>query len=205
MVLLIRLTASWDEPSRAADQAQPNAEAVPAQDYPVYDQVVQSKFLTSGTTLVIIERMTTPQMLPDSAVLPTVAFFEERAFFDSRLPRDLILDFLFKNQRPSRLGSLFGFGVPYRFISTGGEAESEATMRGPPWRRPVNLVQDTGTIDRLAFSRVGFTSRLDQALVYVANDRPDGTGAGFLVWLQTHGPRWKILDTEVVWTARPER
>jgi hypothetical protein len=178
---------------------------VPAEDYPVYDQVVQSKFLTSGTTLVIIERMTTTHLLPEPPVLPTVAFFEERAFFDSRLPRDLILDFLFKNQQPFRLGSLFGFGVPYRFISGEGEPESEATLRGIPRRRPVNLVQDSDSIDRLAFSRVGFSSRQDQALVYVANDRPDGTGAGFLVWLRTEGTRWAILDTEVVWTARPTR
>ena len=204
LLLVVGLTWSWHGSSRAANLNQSNAPAVPREDYPVYDRVVQSKFLTSGTTLVIIERMTTTQLIPESPVLPTVAFFEERAFFDSRLPRDLILDFLFKNQMPSRLGVLFGFGVPYRFISTDGEPESEATLRGLPWRRPVNLVQDADSIDRLAFSRVGFSSRQDQALVYVANERPDGTGAGFLVWLRTQGPRWEILDTEVVWTARPE-
>jgi hypothetical protein len=198
LLLLIGLTGLGNGPSGAAEST------APAEDYPVYDQVVQSKFLTSGTTLVIIERMTTTHMLPESPVLPTLAFFEEQAFFDSRLPRDLILDFLFKNQRPFRLGSLFRFGVPYRFISGEGEPESEATLRGMPWR-PVNLVQDSDSIDRLAFSRVGFSSRQDQALVYVANDRPDGTGAGFLVWLRTEGTRWDILDTEVVWTARPAR
>jgi hypothetical protein len=202
LLLLIGLMGPWSGPSCAAEPSQPN---VPAEDYPVYDRVVQSKFLTSRTTLVIIERMTTTQMLPESPVLPTLAFFEERAFFDSRLPRDLILDFLFKNQRPSRLGSLFGFGVPHRFISGDGEPESEAAVRGAPWRRPVHLVQDADSIDRLAFSRVGFASRPDQALVYVSNDRPDGTGAGFLVWLRAQGTGWEILDTEVVWTARPER
>jgi hypothetical protein len=170
----------------------------------VYDQVVRSKFLTTGTTLVIIERMTTTQMLPEIQLLPTVAFFEERAFFDSRLPRDLMMDFLFKNQRPSRLGSLFAFGVPYRFISGDGEPESEAKLRGAPWRLPASLVQEADSVDRLAFSRVGFSPRLEQALVYVANDRPDGSGAGFLIWLRTQGRNWDILDTEVVWTARPE-
>jgi hypothetical protein len=205
LLLVIGLTWFWDGPSPAAEADHSKAQAVPAEEYPVYDQVVQSKFLTGRTTLVIIERMTTTQMLPESPVLPTVAFFEERAFFDSRLPRDLILDFLFKNQRPSRLGNLFGFGVPYRFISADGEPESEATMRGAPRRRPVSLVQDADSIDRLAFSRVGFSPRVDQALMYVANERPDGTGAGFLVWLRARETRWEILDTEVVWTARPER
>jgi hypothetical protein len=188
----------------SAAAAEPNPPGVPAEDYPVYDQVVRSKFLTTGTTLVIIERMTTTQMLPETQLLPTVAFFEERAFFDSRLPRDRIMDFLFRNQRPSRLGSLFAFGVPYRFISGDGEPESEAKLRGAPWGRPASLVQEADSIDRLAFSRVGFSSRLEQALVYVANDRPDGSGAGFLIWLRTQGRNWDILDTEVVWTARPD-
>jgi hypothetical protein len=201
LILLIGIAvfqAGW------AAAAEPTPPAVPVEDYPVYDQVVRSKFLTTGTTLVIIERMTTTQMSPEIQLLPTVAFFEERAFFDSRLPRDLIMDFLFKNQRPSRLGSLFAFGVPYRFISGDGEPESEAKLRGAPWGLPASLVQEADSIDRLAFSRVGFSPRLEQALVYVANDRPDGSGAGFLIWLRTQGRNWDILDTEVVWTARPE-
>lgn len=207
MTVMILLGAALCMPAGrvvSADQDVRSADAVPIEDYPIYDEVVIGKFLTSGTTLVIIERMTTTHMLPDSPVLPTVAFFEERAFFDARLPRDLILDFLFKNQRPSRLGNVFKFGVPYRFISGEGEPESEAKWYDRPWWRrwPVRLVQEAQTIDRLAFSRVGFSSRLDHALVYIANDRPDGSGAGFLVWLEARGTNWQIADTEVVWTAR---
>jgi hypothetical protein len=203
LIVLIGFAALLNGPSVAAEPSAKET-AVPAEEYPVYDEVVRSKFLTSGTTLVIIERMTTTQILPESQVLPTVAFFEERGFFDSRLPRDLVLDFLFKNQRPARLGSLFGFGVPHRFISGNGRPEAEAKVHGAPSGRRVGLVQDSESIDRLAFSRVGFSTRLDQALVYLSNDRPDGSGAGFLVWLRTEGTRWNILDTEVVWVARPE-
>ena len=71
--------------------------------------------------------------------------------------------------------------------------------------RPVKLIQDALTIDRLSFSRVGFAPRREQALVYVANDRPDGSGAGFLVWLRSDDSLWHILDTEVVWSARSQR
>ncbi|HEX2056309.1 MAG TPA: hypothetical protein VHF07_07435 [Nitrospiraceae bacterium] len=203
LIVLIGFAAVLNGPLIAAEPGSKEA-AVPAEEYPVYDEVVRSKFLTSGTTLVVIERMTTTQMLPESQILPTATFFEERGFFDSRLPRDLILDFLFKNQRPARLGSLFGFGVPYRFISGDGRPEAEAKVHEAPSGRLVGLVQDAKSIDRLAFSRVGFSGRLDQALVYVSNDRPDGSGAGFLVWLRTEGTQWTILDTEVVWIARPE-
>jgi hypothetical protein len=205
LTLLTGIVETQFWPAIAADPDLPSVSAVPAEDYPIYDEVVRGKFLTSGTTLVLIERMTTTRLLTDSPVLPTVAFFEERAFFDARLPRELILDFLFKNQRPSRLGGLFKFGAPYQFISDEGEPESEAKRVHPSLeRRPVRLVQEAQTIDRLAFSRVGFSSRLDQALVYVANDRPDGSGAGFLLWLEARGTNWDIADTEVVWAARSQ-
>jgi hypothetical protein len=205
LTLLTGIVEAQLWPAIAADPGLPSVSAVPAEDYPIYDEVVRGKFLTSGTTLVLIERMTTTRLMPDSPILPTVAFFEERAFFDARLPRELILDFLFKNQRPSRLGGLFKFGAPYQFISDEGEPESEAKRVHPSLgRRPVHLVQEAQTIDRLAFSRVGFSSRLDQALVYVANDRPDGSGAGFLLWLEARGTNWDIVDTEVVWAAQSQ-
>ena len=60
-------------------------------------------------------------------------------------------------------------------------------------------------IDRLAFSRVGYTVRGDQALLYVANPRPDGTGAGFLLWFIRRQKIWELYDTEVVWVSRPEQ
>jgi hypothetical protein len=186
--------------------ADPSPPAAAVAEYPVYDAVVRSKFLTTNTALVIIERMTTIRLLPDSPIPPTRTFFEEQAFFDSRLPHDLILEFLFKNQQPARLGNLFRFGVPYRFISAEGEVESEARGLGLfPWIHSVRLAQESESIDRLAFSRVGFSQRLDQALVYVANDRPDGSGAGFLVWLRTEESDWAVIDTEVVWVARSGR
>jgi hypothetical protein len=59
-------------------------------------------------------------------------------------------------------------------------------------------------LDRLAFSRVARTLRSDQALLYVENTRPDGTGAGFLVWFRRRGREWTIFDTEVVWTVRSQ-
>jgi hypothetical protein len=201
LILLSGLAGA--EPGLAAESDRPSVPTVPAEEYPVYDEVVRSKFLTTSTTLVIIERMTTTHMVPEPPIPPTRAFFDERAFFDSRLPPDLVQEFLFKNRQPARLGNRFAFGVPYRFVSGDGEPESEVRRLGrSSWGRPAGLVQEAGSIDRLAFSRVGFSPRLDQALVYVANDRPDGSGAGFLLWLQTQGSHWEILDTEVVWVAQ---
>ncbi len=67
------------------------------------------------------------------------------------------------------------------------------------------MQEEEARLDRLAFSRVAWTLKEDQALVYVANERPDGTGAGFFYWLRRQGRDWNLLDTDVIWLAHPER
>jgi hypothetical protein len=57
-------------------------------------------------------------------------------------------------------------------------------------------------IDRLSFSRVAYTFARDNAFIYVEYNRPDGSGAGFAVWLRKSGPQWGIFDSELVWVAR---
>ncbi|MCC2643310.1 MAG: hypothetical protein K0S45_3723 [Nitrospira sp.] len=181
-------------------------ESVPIEEYPFYDLVVGAKFLTSHTRLVVIERMTTTGLHPDEPQAPTGASFAERAFFDGRLSRDLVRDFIGKNQRPSRFDARFAFGVRYQFVSGDGVPETEAALSVVPAIWPVQNYEGTlDRIDRLAFSRVGLSLRGDQALLYVANYRPDGTGAGFLVWLARRQAAWDVYDTEVIWTAQIDR
>ena len=182
------------------------AESVPAEDYPFYDLAVGDKFLTSQTKLVVIERMTATHLHPEEPQLPTLAWFAEREYFDGRLPQDLLRDFVAKNQRPSRLDRRFGFGVRYRFVSGegGGDAETSLPMISAAWL----VQQEDGApdiIDHLAFSRVGLNLRADPALLYVANPRPDGTGAGFLLWFVRRQKVWALYDTEVVWVSRPDQ
>ncbi|MCW5797540.1 MAG: hypothetical protein KIT40_03495 [Nitrospira sp.] len=182
------------------------AEVVPTEDYPFYDLAVEDKFLTSQTKLVLIERMTAIHLHPDEPQVPTLAWFAERAWFDGRLPQDLVRDFVDKNQRPSRLETRFGFGVRYRFIAGEGQSDAETSVPAIPaaW-----FVQQEGgapeIIDHLAFSRVGLTLRADHALLYVANPRPDGTGAGFLLWFVRRQKVWTLYDTEVLWVSRPDQ
>lgn len=189
----------------AAAVSEPPA-SVPGEDYPFYDLAVEEKFLTSHTKLVVIERMTASHLHPDEAQVPTLAWFAERTPFDGRLSQELIRDFVTNNQRPSRLETRFGFGVRYRFVSAEGESDAETSVPVIPaaW-----LVEHEGgapdIIDRLAFSRVGLTLKADQALLYVANQRPDGTGAGFLLWFVRRQKVWDLYDAEVLWVARPEQ
>ena len=182
---------------------------VPAEEYPVYDRVVASKFLTSQTELVLIDRLTAtrlaPQEVEDTPPI-TVRTFQEGGFFDGALPPGLIHDFVLKNQHLFRVERRFDFGVRYRLVSDDGSEMPEVSVQTVPAAfRPTQAPTQVG---RLAFSRVGFTTvRPDghQALVYVSDHRSDGTGAGFLIWLRCVDQGWDPIDTEVLWTigSRP--
>jgi hypothetical protein len=188
--------------------AEPSQEAatVPADDYALYDLVVREKFLTSQTRLVVLERMTTTQLYPDQPAFPSLAWCREQAWFDGRLPQDLLQDFVAKNQHPSRLQFRFGFGVRYRFLSGEGVPETESNLLVMPVGRLVQELEgELDRIDRLAFSRAGMTVRNDQALLYVANPRRDGTGAGFLFWLIRRQTGWDLYDSEVIWVAQRDQ
>ena len=172
------------------------ADVIPAEDYVLYDQTIESLFLTSHTMLVVIERMTVARLFPGQAEPITIASVHDRNYFLGRLPPDLVGDFVGANREAGRLEGRFQFGVRYRFVTGQSIEEPEVSAAIP--------VQAVPVLERLAFSRVGRTLRNDQALVYVEQLRPDETGAGFLVWFHRNGQEWTIFDTEVIWTIRSE-
>ena len=178
------------------------AEAISADDYALYDQVVTSKFLTSATQLVVIERMTRLRLSPDQEGSTTVGVFQEQDYFDGELPTDLVREFVSVNRSESRLEGRFHFAVGYRFATEGRLEEPEVSLERPITMAGSMPVQVPSTLDRLAFSRVARSLRNDHALLYVETLRPDGTGAGFLVWCRRQGRSWTLFDTEVAWTIQ---
>jgi hypothetical protein len=175
---------------------------VPLEDYTLYDLVVNNKFLTSQTRLVLIERLTVSRLYPNQEVPTTIGLFDEHDIFDRRLPQDLVREFVVKNRQPARLGAQFNFGVRYRFVAPEGTEEPEVSLAIPATWPPVWLMQDLSHLGRLVFSRVAYTPRLDQALLYVEQHRLDGTGAGFLVWFRRQTAGWSITETDVLWNIR---
>lgn len=184
---------------RAVAQTQESV-VVPIEDYPLYDQVVTSKFLTSETRLVLIERLTVSRLYPDQEVPTTIGLFEQNDLFDGRLPPDLVREFVLKNHQPARMAAHFNLGVRYRFVSPQGTEEPEVSLALPALWPPGDLTQDPSLLGRLVFSRVAYTPRSDQALLYVEQHRPDETGAGFLVWFRRQAAAWSIIDTDVLWS-----
>ncbi|MER3424838.1 MAG: hypothetical protein C4293_18065 [Nitrospiraceae bacterium] len=185
---------------KSAENREPGPVPVPPEEYPIYDVVVQSKFLTSRTKLVMIDRLTVTRVTPDENPISR-GFFQENRFFEGALSPALVTDFLWKAVRPSRLEPRFNFGVAYRLISGEGDDDLEVSAAPlPAALLPADIPPPT--IGVLKFSRVAFSPREDQALVYVGDHRQDGTGAGFLVLLRRKGSVWEITDTEVIWTVR---
>ena len=190
--------------AEALAESPQQADAIPAEDYALYDQVVTSKFLTSATQLVVIERMTRFRFSPDQEGAATIEAFQEQGYFDGELPTDLIREFISLNRQASRLDRRFHFAVDYRFVTGDTIEDQEASLGRPVTVARARSIQTPSVLDRLAFSRVGQNLRRDQALLYVETLRPDGTGAGFFVWCRRQGQRWTLFDTEVAWTIQAQ-
>ena len=131
-----------------------------------------------------------------------VETFQENEYFDGELPSDLIREFISVNREPSRLEGRFDFGVRYRFATGEIIEEPEVSLARPVTVARARPVQAPSVLDRLAFSRVARSLYNDHALMYVEALRPEGTGAGFLVWFRRQGRSWTLFDTEVVWTIQ---
>ena len=201
LTMLLMMGGFIEVPGAVAGSDQ-KSEAISADDYALYDQVVTSKFLTSTTQLVVIERMTRLRLSPDQEAPTTVRAFQEQGYFDGELPTDLVREFVSVNRSERRLDGRFHFAAGYRFATEGRLEEPEVSLA-----RPVTVVaalpaQAPSTLDRLAFSRVARSLRHDHALLYVENIRPDGSGAGLLVWCRRQGRNWTLFDTDIAWTIQ---
>ena len=182
----------------AAAEPSESRDVIGPEEYAIYNRIVESKFLTSETSMVLIRELTATRLGPSG--LPfTREWFQENRLFDGGVPGPLLADFLFKTREPSPLGARFDFGVRYRLIP---RDEGQRERVSHPSHSAVRRIQLFSGTMILEFSRVAFTPKEDLGLVYVGNERPDGTGAGTLVLLKRSGRDWTFVDTEIVWTVR---
>jgi predicted peroxiredoxin len=64
--------------SGALTESDQQADAIPAEDYALYDQVVTSKVFTSATQLVVSERMARLRLSPAQEGQTTIEEFQEQ-------------------------------------------------------------------------------------------------------------------------------
>ena len=203
IIALLFMDALLGLPGAVAGSDQ-KADAIPAEDYALYDQVVTSKFFTSATQLVVIERMTRLRLSPLQEGPTPNGVFQEQGYFDDQLPADVIQEIISLNRQASRLEGRFHFAAGYRFAMEGRLEEPEVSLARPGTVAHAGTIQVPSVLDRLAFSHVARNLRNDQALLYVEALRPDGTGAGFLLRFRRQGQNWTLFDTEFAWTIRPQ-
>jgi hypothetical protein len=209
LVTIVSASLIGPTPATSAEPPPDGLALVPLEDYRLYDLVVDEKFLTPETKLVLLEHQTVTRLHPEQSGPVRLETFQEYEIFDGRLPVDLVRDFAFKSQTPSKLEGHFGFGVRYRFVSGEGTEQQETSLApvpvsgaAPRLLQEESLDEPPPVIDRLSFSRVAYSFGHEHAFIYVEYNRPDGSGAGFAVWLRSSGFRWGIFDSELVWAAR---
>jgi len=66
------------------------------------------------------------------------------------------------------------------------------------------LLLDVGVLPLWDAPRGATASNRREALAYVEEERPDGTGGGLLVRLHRRGKAWTITETDVLWVARTD-
>jgi len=188
----------------AEEPSAPKPVPVPEEDYPLYDLVVQTKYLRSDTALVLVERMTMTRLEQDEREYLSREFFVEQGVFDGRLPAELMGSFFAGLKTPARLEGRFKFGAQVKFFHDGVPEEAEVSLAPilVSFKRPAQSAPHA--IGVLRFSRIGYTAKEDQALLFVEEERPDGGGGGLLVWLRRQGKVWTIAGTEVLWAARTD-
>ena len=189
----------------SADSGPEAPHYVPIEEYAIYDRVMEAKFFTSQTKMIIIERMTTTTLMQEEKPLPLRELFQKKRFFNNSLPPSLLEGFLLKAEQASaRLESKFSFPIPVKFVTDQFLDDAEVSIPVIPvhlstvQKRPGPLP----VLGVFRLSRVAFTPARDQALVYIGVNRPDGTGAGFLIWLYQHQDAWDLYGTEVLWVRQ---
>jgi len=56
-----------------------------------------------------------------------------------------------------------------------------------------------GSSGIITFSRVGFSSKGDEAVAYLGNRRGWKSGTGYFVFLRKQGDQWQVIKSVVVW------
>src|SRR5688572_23626015 len=79
----------WTVPAGSVESDPENSGRRPAPvrvaDYPIYDRVIMTKFLTAHTGLVVIQKLTANRLQPEGPPVSR-AYFEDNPVFNNALP-----------------------------------------------------------------------------------------------------------------------
>lgn len=174
----------------------PTTSSVTAEEYAVYQAIIEWGFLTESVTLIVIRDHTAAGILVEESLdEQRVQYIREN--MGSALEAETLKDFLVKNEESRKLEKRFPIGAQCVLIS---EAElTEIFEKGEGWDQfYATYPNSQGT---MTLSRVGFNAIMDQALAYVGNQAHYLAGIGYYVLLAKEEDAWVVKKTAVAWIS----
>jgi hypothetical protein len=169
-----------------------------ADEYAVYSAIVKAKFTSK---LIVIHNITINASNPASS---DGEYLQRCETLLSELPevdQAMLADFRKKNKLPYQLSRSFDIGSKYVLISEkdikrlGAGEHSRPNWAGFDAKYP-------GSSGDILFSRVGFNSGMNRAVVYVVHGMCGlGCGEGMCIFLAKEDGIWKIKKGATLWEA----
>jgi hypothetical protein len=163
------------------------------QDIEAEEQAVYAFFVSraEGSTVILQETSTgfptdDPKQTRDSM-----------RFNFPRLSAQAVDTFMERNQGPTQLSPNMQLGVDYTLLS----AKDLATISSQPNWHEILRDKYPGSNGYLIFSRVGFNSSLDQAVIYVGQVAGPLMGSGSYYLMEKQNGEWILKDQVMVWIS----
>jgi hypothetical protein len=174
----------------------PTTGSVAAEEYAVYEAVIEWGFLTESTKLIVVTDHTAAGLFVEESMDERMIEYI-RDNMGTDLQAETLNDYLAKNEETYELGKRFPLDVQYVLIS---EAElNKIFEEGEGWDQFYSTYPNSqGT---MTLSRVGFNTNVDQALVYVGNQAHYLAGIGYYVLLAKEQGAWVVENAVMAWIS----
>lgn len=188
--VVVLICASWP----ALAQQGPHASSPDSNEYVIYGLIIKTQFTNKGFSKTVIQKTTATS--DDWKETPG----EEPKFWKSvskLLPgvqADTLSNFKVKNEKASQLGP-----QPLGVFVTEEEVDSIFRPNADGW--DVFYKKYPGAQGILRLSRVGFSQKKDQALVYFGNQAHWLDGAGYFVLLANRNGSWVVVKQAMIWIS----
>ena len=168
-------------------------ERTSAAEYAVCSVIIEKMYINDEVRMVVIKELSNLHPLTRNVSLEL-----ERLQSDHpTIALETVADFQAKNKERSPFDKRFEIRVPFILINEGEYQEIFQDPQG--WDVFYERYPDSQGL--MTLSRVGFNTSMNQALVYVGNQRAGFGGEGYYVLLSKEDQTWTIIKTFGVWIS----
>lgn len=169
--------------------------SVMTEEYAVYKTVIESIYLIEGVELIVIKDHTATGVYPGESLDSELEYLKEN--LGSAIETETLNDYEAKNRLTHKLDRRLSLNVQYVLLS---EAERKEIFETGGWSQFRAIYPNSPGVV-VTFSRAGFNTEMNQALVYVEDQGDYGAGQGLYVFLTKQETAWVIQRMIVAWVA----